>query len=71
MVIHSAYVNVHTHSCLYKSEKCGSRAVTYYNKKGQTQGGLGHKTVSDLSSETNPPCSNWHEIHDKDAAEIQ
>lgn len=71
MVIHSAYVNVHTHSCLYKSEKCGSRAVTYYNKKGQTQGGLGYKTVSNLSSETNPPCPNWHEIHDKDAAEIQ
>lgn len=33
MVIHSAYLNVHTHSCLYKLEKCGSRTVTYYNKK--------------------------------------
>lgn len=71
MVIHSAYLNVHTHSCLYKLEKCRSRAVTYYNKKGQTQGGLEYKTLSDLSSETILPCSNWHEIYDKDTAEIR
>lgn len=32
-VIHSAYLNVHTHSCLYKSEKCGSRTVTFITKK--------------------------------------
>lgn len=58
------------YSCLHKLEKCGSRAVTYYNKKSQTQGGLEYKTVSDLSSETIPPCSDWHEICEKDAAEI-
>lgn len=46
-VIHSVYLNVHTHSCQCKLEKCGSRAVTYYNKKGQTQGWQEYKTVSD------------------------